>query len=105
MLEEMVRPEAPISKEKEHIAEDVVIEDIDVGMIRQQKVGREKEKTLEQQLQSNRERDSNVVVFYTDGSLRSVEGENKIGAGWVQVDNEGKLCLTKGMCREEAWPS
>ncbi|CAG8606728.1 9232_t:CDS:2, partial [Gigaspora rosea] len=55
MLEEMVRPEAPISKGEEHIAEDVVIEDIDVGMIRQQKVGREMEETLEQQLQSNRE--------------------------------------------------
>ncbi|CAG8742716.1 9531_t:CDS:2, partial [Gigaspora rosea] len=57
MLEEMVHPEAPISKEKEHIAKDVVIEDIDVGMIRQQKVGYEMEETLEQQLQSNRERD------------------------------------------------
>ncbi|CAG8781381.1 21908_t:CDS:1 [Gigaspora rosea] len=55
MLEEMVHPEAPISKEKKHIAEDVVIEDIDIGMIRQQKVGREMEETLEQQLQSNRE--------------------------------------------------
>ncbi|CAG8761430.1 11074_t:CDS:1, partial [Gigaspora rosea] len=51
ILKEMVRPEAPISKEKEHIAEDVVIEDINVGMIRQQKVGREMEETLEQQLQ------------------------------------------------------
>ncbi|CAG8815529.1 11629_t:CDS:2, partial [Gigaspora rosea] len=69
MLEEMVRPEAPISKGKKHIAKDVVIEDIDVEMIRQQKVGREMEETLEQQLQSNRERDSNVLVFYTDGSL------------------------------------
>ena len=102
MLEEMVRPEAPISKEKEHIAEDVVIEDIDVGMIRQQKVGHEMEKILEQQLQSNREQNSNVVVFYTDGSLRSVEGGNKMGAGWVQVNSEENFCLAKGMCRIEA---
>ncbi|CAG8621249.1 6191_t:CDS:2, partial [Gigaspora rosea] len=58
MLEEMVCPEASISKEKEHIAKNVVIEDIDVGMIRQQKLGREIEETLEQQLQSNRERDT-----------------------------------------------
>ncbi|CAG8791080.1 12547_t:CDS:2, partial [Gigaspora rosea] len=79
MLEEMVRPETPVSKEKEHIAGD--------------------------QLQSNRERDSNILVFYTDESLRSVEGGNKMEAGWVQVDSEGNLCLAKGMYRVEAWPS
>ncbi|CAG8673735.1 217_t:CDS:2, partial [Gigaspora rosea] len=51
MLEEMVYPEASISKEKEHIAKDVMIENIDIGMIRQQKLGREMEEILEQQLQ------------------------------------------------------
>ncbi|CAG8507768.1 23900_t:CDS:2, partial [Gigaspora rosea] len=51
LTKRMVRPETPISKEKERIAEDVVIEDIDVGMIRQQKIGRKMEEILEQQLQ------------------------------------------------------
>ncbi|CAG8802110.1 23408_t:CDS:2, partial [Gigaspora rosea] len=57
MLEKMVHLETPISKEKEHTAGDVVIEDIDIGIIRQQKIGREMEETLKQQLQSNREQD------------------------------------------------
>jgi len=105
MLEEMVRSETPTSKGKEHVVEDVVIEDIDVEMIRQQKMGREMEETLEQQLQNNRERDSNILWFYTDGSLRFIEGGSKMGAGWVQVDSEGKLCLAEGRCRIEAWPS
>ncbi|CAG8723660.1 21355_t:CDS:1, partial [Gigaspora rosea] len=51
MLEKIVHPESPTSKEKEHIAEYVIIEGIDVEMIRQQKMGHKIEETLEQQLQ------------------------------------------------------
>ncbi|CAG8490678.1 22545_t:CDS:2 [Gigaspora rosea] len=62
ILEEMVRPETPMSKEKEYIAEYM---DIDIEIIRLEKIKHEMEEILEQQLQSNRKRDSNVLVFYT----------------------------------------
>ncbi|CAG8809111.1 26757_t:CDS:2, partial [Gigaspora margarita] len=79
-----------IEKQKEDGSSKIVKEEkrvcpIPTDMLEEmQKMGHEMKKTLEQQLQSNREKNSNILVFYTDGSLKFIEDRSKMRAGWVQ---------------------
>src|SRR5260363_3524 len=87
----------------------VNIERLEIELIKRQGFSCYCENLLLEQLDKNISIADNLVVFYTNGSLRKESSERgkscKQGLGWIQVDKERKKIIQKGNLSIQDWPS
>jgi hypothetical protein len=80
---------------------EIVCEDLDVELIKKQRFSQVLKEELIQKNEENKLRINEVLIFYTDGSLKKSAIENTIesehmGIGWVQVDGKEEKVIDKG---------
>ena len=94
----------------ESILEEVKIEDLDIELIKKQRLSQNLKKDLIKRNRKSYTREDPELVFFTDGSLRKSQAsvgpkEDHMGVGWVQVDNKEEAILDEGKVGARNWPS
>ena len=110
MINGIKESDSPRPSCSERLAEEVRCEDLDVELIRKQRISQELKDDLIRRNQTNHMRKESELIFYTDGSLRRSSTEEKpkidrMGIGWVQVDDDEKVIIDEGRVGARNWPS
>ena len=87
----------------------VVIDRLEVDIIKRQKLSKYCEKILLEQLGKNIKAGKKLLAFYTDGSLAKEKLDEVItckqGLGWLQVDENENFKVQDGSLSIQQWPS
>jgi len=88
----------------------IVCEDLDIELIKKQRLSQELKEELIQKNQKNKLENNKELIFYTDRSLKKSATENstetdRMGIGWVQVDSEEEEVIDEGTIGARNWPS
>src|SRR6185437_16150658 len=87
----------------------IIVNRIEVELIKKQKFSYYCENLLLEQLNRNISVAGKSLVFYTDGSLHKEISENGMscrqGLGWIQVGKDEKEMIQKGNLSIQGWPS
>jgi hypothetical protein len=81
--------------------EDIICYDLDIELIKKQRLSKEIKELLISKNQKNQLNTDNELIFYTDGSLKKAATNNAsdfdhMGAGWIQVDTEEEKVIDEG---------